>query len=374
MERKTVSGIMVALLLIVMLTLAFDIQPVKASGTIYIRPNGSVDPPDAPISTVDNITYYFTDNIYNSIVVQRSNITIDGAGYTLQGGGGGTGFRLSSINNVKIKGTNIQRFFAGVSLNSSSYNTLSENTITNIGWGGGVVLSSGSSYNTIYGNNIIANVYLGVVLGGFSDNNNIFANNITKNSGGGVYIELSFNNIFFGNDITNNLFGFYLSVSRHNIIAGNNIINNDVGLGVSFSSDDSIYHNNVIDNQRQVSDGTGAIAWDDGYPSGGNYWSNYPGVDLYSGPYQNETGSDGIGDTPHVIGGTKKDRYPLMRPWGEEAHEEGIPFWMLWWFWIIMAVGFGVVAGAVYYLKKRKRPASPLLPSEGTDSIRVIDR
>jgi len=57
--------------------------------------------------------------------------------------------------------------------------------------------------------------------------------------------------------------------------------------------------------------------WDNGYPSGGNYWSNYTDADLYSGPYQNETGSDGIGDTPYVIDAENQDNYPLMNPWIE---------------------------------------------------------
>jgi hypothetical protein len=52
--------------------------------------------------------------------------------------------------------------------------------------------------------------------------------------------------------------------------------------------------------------------WDNGYPSGGNYWSDYNGTDLYSGPYQNVTGSDGIGDTPYVIDANNTDHYPLM--------------------------------------------------------------
>jgi PKD repeat protein len=52
--------------------------------------------------------------------------------------------------------------------------------------------------------------------------------------------------------------------------------------------------------------------WDDGYPSGGNYWNDYAGTDLYSGPYQNETGSDGIGDTWYPVG----DHYPLMNQMG----------------------------------------------------------
>jgi len=48
-------------------------------------------------------------------------------------------------------------------------------------------------------------------------------------------------------------------------------------------------------------------AWDDGYPSGGNYWSDYTGVDA---------DGDGIGDTPYVIDENNTDRYPLMNPWG----------------------------------------------------------
>jgi len=70
-------------------------------------------------------------------------------------------------------------------------------------------------------------------------------------------------------------------------------------------------HNDFIENDKQVMDKEHANVWDDGYPSGGNYWSDYDGVDLYSGPYQNEAGSDGIGDTPYVIDDVNQDRYPL---------------------------------------------------------------
>lgn len=49
--------------------------------------------------------------------------------------------------------------------------------------------------------------------------------------------------------------------------------------------------------------------------SGGNYWGNYTGIDLYRGSFQNETGSDGIGDTPYLIGPGNRDNYPLMDPY-----------------------------------------------------------
>jgi len=64
------------------------VRPAVAEGTIYIRANGSVDPPTAPISTLNNVTYTLTDNItstgiYDSIIVERNNIVIDGDGYML---------------------------------------------------------------------------------------------------------------------------------------------------------------------------------------------------------------------------------------------------------------------------------------------------
>jgi hypothetical protein len=62
--------------------------------------------------------------------------------------------------------------------------------------------------------------------------------------------------------------------------------------------------------------------WDDGYPSGGNYWSDYDATDFYSGPYQNETGRDGIGDTAYVIDENNQDNYPLVKPWS--PHDVGI--------------------------------------------------
>jgi hypothetical protein len=56
--------------------------------------------------------------------------------------------------------------------------------------------------------------------------------------------------------------------------------------------------------------------WDDGYPSGGNYWSDYTGVDIKKGENQDQPGSDGMGDTPYVINANNRDRYPLMNPYG----------------------------------------------------------
>jgi hypothetical protein len=84
----------------------------------------------------------------------------------------------------------------------------------------------------------------------------------------------------------------------------------------SASSDNLIYHNNLIGNEGQpCASSNYPNAWDNGYPSGGNYWSDQLGKDTYSGPCQNETGTDGIGDTSYTIIANNTDRYPLTLVW-----------------------------------------------------------
>lgn len=73
-----------------------------------------------------------------------------------------------------------------------------------------------------------------------------------------------------------------------------------------------VCHNNIINNTYQWVRQFFGDSWDFGYPTGGNYWSDYAGKDLFSGSSQNELGSDGIGDTPY-----HGDRYPLMNPYND---------------------------------------------------------
>lgn len=90
-----------------------------------------------------------------------------------------------------------------------------------------------------------------------------------------------------------------------------------VGIGGPDVTGHHFYHNHFIHNVCQVSDdpsqppGAAGQTWDDGYPSGGNFWSDYDGGDVYSGPDQNLPGSDGIGDTPYYVTATAVDHYPL---------------------------------------------------------------
>ncbi len=113
--------------------------------------------------------------------------------------------------------------------------------------------------------------------------------------------------------------GITMFMSKFNTICENNIHYNNYGLYLSNCYSNKIYHNNFIGNKVSAASypyPTKCIQiWDNGYPSGGNYWSDYNGTDLFSGLYQNETGSDGIGDIPYMININNIDRYPLMNPY-----------------------------------------------------------
>lgn len=104
MFAKKLRGIVLAVLMLCPLLLAIKIQPVKATGIIFIRSSGAIDPRSAPIFTADNITYSLTGNIHdNSIYVQRSNIVLDGKGYTVEGTGSGNGVDVAYCGNLTIK-------------------------------------------------------------------------------------------------------------------------------------------------------------------------------------------------------------------------------------------------------------------------------
>jgi parallel beta-helix repeat protein len=128
-----------------------------------------------------------------------------------------------------------------------------------------------------------------------------------------------------GNNVSGNFDGIDLDYSDSNMISDNTLSWNLYhGLYVQFSNNNSVYHNNFIENNIQVRDYSGTNAWDDGYPSGGNYWSDYAGVDNCSGRNQSDCPDpDGIGDTAYSTEPDSKDNYPLMEPLPVGGHPPG---------------------------------------------------
>jgi parallel beta-helix repeat protein len=100
------------------------------------------------------------------------------------------------------------------------------------------------------------------------------------------------------------------------MIIENNITGCDEGVELRQSTNNRFYHNTFKNPQQVVISNYGYVNfWDNGYPSGGNYWGDHSGIDLHNGPFQNVTGSDGIGDDPYNIDENNIDRYPLMNPY-----------------------------------------------------------
>lgn len=267
-------------------------------------------------SSGNNISHnIITNNNQNGIVlsgamnntIYRNNITTnDNNGIKLEG---------SSYNNVS--GNNVRRNdYYGIALDYSSCNNVSGNNLTINCYG--IALGHSSSNNSVYVNNIANNDYYGISLGCYSSNNSMYENDITNNWYG-IYFRASstaVHNSVFRNNIANNGYGILLR-SNHNDVYGNNITGNtEYGILLDGSSNNTFYHNNFIGNTHQLSISPSEYAnlWDDGYPSGGNYWSDHPNKDLCNGPNQNETGSDGVGEIPYTKNANNTDRYPLMGP------------------------------------------------------------
>jgi parallel beta-helix repeat protein len=292
MKRKEIVGMLLTLLLVSLLFVFSNILSVMATTTIYIRADGSVDPSTAKILSLDNVTYEFTDNISNSIVVQRNNVTINGEGFVLQGAGSGIGIDLTNRTNVTIRNVKVRAFDTGI------------------------YLAINSSENNILGNDI-ANNSIGINVYYLSYYNKILGNNITGSSNS-IYGIRFFNspsyNLVAANNISNAGWGIYLQSCDSNNVSRNDIMSNKIGLYMDSSNGNRVYNNNFVNNQRQHYSESSANVWDDGYPTGGNYWSDYNGTDNFKGPYQNETGSDGIGDTPYPTLDNVNDTYPLMNP------------------------------------------------------------
>jgi len=248
-----------------------QIGRVQAESTIYIRSDGSVEGTDK--IQRDGDVYTLISDISGSIVVERDNVVLNGAGYRLQGGGNENGITLSDINNNTVKNLKLSSFNIGIVVMGSDNNKILENTIT----------------DNFRGLDLTA-----------SENNTVSGNYIANNTDG-IALENIYNSIVENTIANNSDVGIFLNGAGYNNIIGNNITNNKLGIVVSICYDNVIYHNNFVNNTNHVETDDSNGIWDNGEE--GNYWDDYAGVD---------NNSDGVGDTTYVIDENNQDNYPLM--------------------------------------------------------------
>ena len=166
---------------------------VKGAGTdnrIFIQPNGTVTPADAPIQIEGN-TYTLTGNVNTSIVIEKSGITLNGAGHALQGTFNGTIYSLWMIGDgsqsCAISGPSVP-------------------------WTIGVDLSDSGVANLTIENVAVENFSIGMYI--WTQNNTI-TNNTIKGNIVGVLVACSQNTVT-GNRIENNTDGIFVGIAKPN--------------------------------------------------------------------------------------------------------------------------------------------------------------
>ncbi|MCK4354914.1 right-handed parallel beta-helix repeat-containing protein [Candidatus Parcubacteria bacterium] len=293
-----------------------DIQTLSESDNVVFLPE---ECSDYGIWNEGTSTCTLTQDLIESIEITESNITLDCAGYNMTGSDTGYGVYVNRKTNVAVKNCTVNNFHSGAFFYYGSNSTLNNNNVSN---------------NKSHGIRLT-----------HSDNNILVDNIVNSNNDFGICLYYSSYNTITDNDISLNQHGIYIFLSHYNTVTENTLRENtEYGLRmlchwywpagmVMCSKDNEIFHNNFIDNHNSpemfVCD---TDFLDNDYPSGGNYWSDYTGVDEKSGPEQDQPGSDGIGDTPYLSynfwGGYHygyyclhpcRDRYPFIQESGWEA-------------------------------------------------------
>ena len=294
MGKKAKTAIVLALLLIIIWTLAFDVRPAKSDPTTIIVPDDYPTIQEAINAASPSDTIMVKSGTYQENIEVNTTVTIIGED------------TQTTIIDGNQQGTTILITAQNVSLTELTIRN------SNYTWPhGGIYISDASHCNI--SNTVITNNWVGIWLEDSS--NNTLSDLTVTNNRYGIWLVRSNNTILSNTTTTNNTkYGVWLEDSSNNTLTNLTIINNEFGIQLEESHNNTIYNNQITNNTHQIASIQSTNIWDNGYPSGGNYWSDYTGVDLKSSPNQDQLGSDGIGDTSYIIDANNTDRYPLMNP------------------------------------------------------------
>ncbi len=273
----------------------------------------------------DVYIYSLTPHMYSIVLFDANNAKVENAIIAMSQ----NGIIIEELSNAAFVNSSVQAFEACVQVEMSSWITLADNQFSTVA--GDCVRVGGSNNVTVSTNNITNFGDMGNERGIFLDHCfrcTVSNNNLTFDSwgtaiwlGNELIIDPSNYINVTGNKITGDGGGqgiwIWLITGRNITVMENTINNTSLGFSCQVGCPGTLlYHNNFISSNEHAHD-PGANLFDNGYPSGGNYWDNYTGIDNCSGPNQdNCPDPDGIGDTPYIVDADTRDRYPLMNPVG----------------------------------------------------------
>jgi len=224
--------------------LSFSTLASEAVGnTIYIKSDGSIDPPTAPIQQVGDV-YVLTSNINESIVIERDDIIVDGSGYVLQSESA-IGLKLSQRNNVTVKNFRVMGFLIGIKLENSNNSIIANNIIANNGYYG--IWLQNSNNNTVLGCTTTRNNY-GIYIQDSSKN--VLSNNFAMDSARcAIYLGNSFDNTISRNTAQYCVDGFAANYSSNNRFTDNTATDNsESGIELYYSDGTILSYNTARNN------------------------------------------------------------------------------------------------------------------------------
>ncbi len=224
----------------------------------------------------------------------------------------GGGIQLSDVANVTVQGNGLSPAGAsGIVIENAQDVQVAANSVSQANYSAIILYFVLRASVT---SNVLSNNAVGV--GGVNVSDLLMrSNRIGSSTQQGISLIAARNLTLANNNVSRNSAGVVLDSLVGGRIEGNVLWENGYGLQLLRSTGVVVANNSFLLNSPQASDdGTGTTAWDAGYPAGGNYWSDYYGIDLCSGPNQSLcVAPDGFGDTPYPISASRVDRYPLMR-------------------------------------------------------------
>jgi parallel beta-helix repeat protein len=241
------------------------------------------------------------------------------------------GIYLLGVANAVIERVTSYGNTEGIRIDRSNHVTVTASTLrSNSGFG----LTIQNSQNVrIQGNDVMGGAQAAIALG--SDSDASVLSNHVSGAHQGIWLYNTVRATVSGNEVKWNLVGITLQ-GTDGVVTNNTLLrNSDTGLEalstgpVDLTWNDvsangnygfhlyrwtGVMHHNHFGLYQRGWDADGHY-WDGGYPTGGNWWIDYTGLDRCSGPAQDICPKqDGFGDTPMLVIGGSQDRYPRIFP------------------------------------------------------------